>query len=90
MLFLSSVRARNGKSNDYITYGVSQPAGKYMEAESDDLAYNTCVRPPMWAPDDNDATMVATMGRHAPHKQPGGVDMRSLPRNMNGYDRSEP
>ena len=53
---------------------------KYFDAETDDLAYNTCVRPPIWAPDDSNATMTATIGRQQPYKQTGNVDMRSLPR----------
>ena len=42
------------------------------DAETDDLAYNTCVRPPIWAPDDTNATMTATIGRQQPYKACNG------------------
>ena len=65
---------------------MSQPVSKYIDAETDDLAYNTCVRPPIWSPEDNDAAMTATVGRQQPYRQAGNVDIdiRTLPRNANG------
>ena len=88
--FTFRVRSRRSKADSYITYGVSQPSSKFLEAEAEDLAYNTCVRPPMWTTDDSNATMAATMGRQQPYKQTANSDMRSLPRNMNGYNQDDP